>query len=146
MCVLSFCTHFIFLFLCVPPSIMPVVIYVESNKTACQQTELSQKEFNSPFTFQVPLPVWPHGFRRFSRILTPNTFSPIVESKFCVLLTNYIFFGTTKSLLFTLCFPLINLLSGLTKAFPFYNNFKILVLFSSTSHQEHITLCISIVY
>lgn len=40
--------------------------------------------------------MWPHGFRRFSRILTPNTFSPLVESKFCVLLTNYIFFMTTN--------------------------------------------------
>lgn len=35
---------------------MPVVIHVESNKAACQQTELSQKEFNSPFTFQGPPP------------------------------------------------------------------------------------------
>lgn len=36
-----------------------------------------------------------------------------------------------KSLPFNLCFPLTNLLSGLPKAVPFYNCFKILVLFST---------------
>lgn len=40
---------------------------------------------------------------------------------------------TNKSLLFTLCFPLTNLLSGLPKALPFYNYFKILVLFRTKS-------------